>query len=91
MNHAFHFNGQDKKVRCVLPTQLAEAVLTRISPTEEGFSRTLVLGLIEALELDPLSDLTPNEQAHLLVLIQTTLEVSRRCPHLPCNSNCFLG
>jgi hypothetical protein len=43
---------------------------------EEGFSRSLVLRLIETLELYPLPTLTPNEQAHLLVLIQTTLEVS---------------
>jgi len=42
---------------------------------EEGFSRPLVLRLIQALEADPLPHLTPNEQAHLLVLIQTALEV----------------
>lgn len=32
--------------------------------------------LIDKLETQPLSHLTPNEHAHLLVLIQTTLEVS---------------
>jgi len=41
------------------------------------FSRPLVTHLIEALEASPLPHLTPNEQAHLLVLIQTTLEVCR--------------
>ena len=40
-----------------------------------GFSRSLVFRLIEALEGHPLPRLTPNEHAHLLVLIQTTLEV----------------
>lgn len=30
--------------------------------------------LIEALEAEPLPHMTPNEQAHLLVLIQATLE-----------------
>ena len=45
------------------------------SLAEEGFSRSLILRLVEILELRPLSGLTPNEQAHLSVLIQTTLEV----------------
>ena len=31
--------------------------------------------LIDQLEIEPLPHLTPNEHAHLLVLIQTTLEV----------------
>jgi hypothetical protein len=44
---------------------------------EAVFSRPLVTRLIEALEACPLPHLTPNEQAHLLVLIQTTLEVRR--------------
>lgn len=43
---------------------------------EEEFSRPLVQRLIENLEAEPLPHLTPNEQAHLLVLIQTTLEVA---------------
>ncbi|KAI0068306.1 WD repeat-containing protein [Artomyces pyxidatus] len=49
-------------------------------PDEEGFSRALVEGMLENLEEDPLPHLTPNEHAHLLVLIQATLEVdeSRR-------------
>jgi hypothetical protein len=42
---------------------------------EEVFSRPLVTRLIEALEACPIPHLTPNEHAHLLVLIQTTLEV----------------
>ncbi|KAK7064348.1 WD repeat protein [Favolaschia claudopus] len=41
---------------------------------EEGFGRPLVTSLIQTLESDPLPHLTPNEQAHLLVLIQATLE-----------------
>jgi hypothetical protein len=46
------------------------------SDEEDGFSRALVDRLIETLESNPLPHLTPNEQAHLLVLIQTTLEVT---------------
>jgi hypothetical protein len=36
----------------------------------------MVERLVQSLEADPPSHLTPNELAHLLVLIQTTLEVS---------------
>jgi hypothetical protein len=42
---------------------------------EDGFSRALVMELLDQLETEPLPHLTPNEHAHLLVLIQTTLEV----------------
>ncbi|KAA1467902.1 hypothetical protein DENSPDRAFT_906985 [Dentipellis sp. KUC8613] len=47
---------------------------------DEGFSRALVERLLQRLEAEPLPHLTPNEHAHLLVLIQATLEVdeSRR-------------
>ncbi|KAH7928501.1 hypothetical protein BV22DRAFT_1004629 [Leucogyrophana mollusca] len=47
-------------------------------PNESGFSRSLVLALIEQLEAHPLPHLTPNEHAHLLVLIQTTLEIDEQ-------------
>ena len=40
-----------------------------------SFCRPVVTRLITALETHPLPNLTPNEQAHLIVLIQTTLEV----------------
>lgn len=43
---------------------------------EQGFSRSLVEDLLEGLENSPLPHLTPNEHAHLLVLIQATLEVT---------------
>lgn len=46
-----------------------------ISDSEQGFSRVLVNRLVERLEEKPLPHLTVNEQAHLIVLIQTTLEV----------------
>jgi hypothetical protein len=45
-------------------------------PEEEGFGRVLVTKLIDTLESKPLPHLTANENAHLLVLIQTTLEVT---------------
>ena len=38
--------------------------------------------LLEELETEPLPHLTPNEHAHLLVLIQTTLEVGDLCNSL---------
>ena len=47
-------------------------------PEEPVFSRHMVETLIEQLEARPIPRLTPNEHAHLLVLIQTTLEVSVR-------------
>ncbi|KAJ6621584.1 RAVE protein 1 C terminal-domain-containing protein [Mycena sp. CBHHK59/15] len=57
---------------------------------EEGFSRTLVDRLIETLENDPLPHLTPNEQAHLLVLIQTTLEIDEQRRTLDANGLRYL-
>ena len=42
---------------------------------DQEFSRSLVERLVELLENGPVSGLTPNEQDHLIVLIQTTLEV----------------
>jgi len=40
-----------------------------------SFARPVVTRLIGLLESRPLPNLSPNEQAHLIVLIQTTLEV----------------
>lgn len=54
---------------------------------EEGFSRPLVTCLIDALEASPLPHLTPNEQAHLLTLIQTTLEVNIFSIYKKCQFN----
>ncbi len=45
------------------------------SEEEKGFSRDLVMHLTERLEAFPLPHLTPSEMEHLIVLIQTTLEV----------------
>ncbi|KAH9969083.1 WD repeat-containing protein [Russula dissimulans] len=47
---------------------------------DQGFSRSLIERLLSHLEAVPLPYLTPNEHAHLLVLIQAMLEVddSRR-------------
>lgn len=58
---------------------------------EEGiFSRPLVARLIDSLENRPLPHLTPNEQAHLLVLIQTTLEIEEQRRALDANGLRFL-
>ncbi len=43
-----------------------------------GFTRPVVTRLIKLLESRPVPNLSPNEQAHLTVLIQTTLEVSEQ-------------
>lgn len=45
---------------------------------EDIFSRPLVQRLLERLDSNPLPHLTPNEQAHLSVLIETTLEVEEQ-------------
>ncbi|KAF9270044.1 WD repeat-containing protein [Marasmius fiardii PR-910] len=57
---------------------------------DEGFSRSLVLKLIERLEANPLPRLTPNENAHLLVLIQTTLEIDEQSRALDSNGLRYL-
>ncbi|KAF7320375.1 WD repeat protein [Mycena kentingensis (nom. inval.)] len=57
---------------------------------DEGFSRTAVCRLIETLENNPLPQLTPNEQAHLLVLIQTTLEIDEQRRALDANGLRYL-
>ncbi|KAJ8083807.1 regulator of (H+)-ATPase in vacuolar membrane [Marasmius tenuissimus] len=57
---------------------------------EEGFGRTLVMGLIERLENNPLPHLTPNEHAHLLVLIQATLEIDEQRRALDANGLRYL-
>ncbi|KAG5220121.1 regulator of (H+)-ATPase in vacuolar membrane [Salix suchowensis] len=57
---------------------------------EGGFSRPLVLQLLEALENNPLPHLTANENAHLLVLIQVTLEVDEQKRALDANGLRYL-
>ncbi|KAG5715648.1 Regulator of V-ATPase in vacuolar membrane protein 1 [Termitomyces sp. T112] len=62
----------------------------RQQESEEGFSRSLVLDLLEALETHPLPHLTPNEQSHLLTLIQTTLEIDEQRRALDSNGLRYL-
>ncbi|PBL01184.1 WD repeat-containing protein [Armillaria gallica] len=57
---------------------------------EKEFSRSLVMHLIESLEDRPLRHLTPNEHAHLLVLIQTTLEIDEQSRSLDSNGLRYL-
>lgn len=42
---------------------------------DQGFSRSMIERLLSHLEAVPLPHLSPNEHAHLLVLIQAMLEV----------------
>ncbi|KAJ3560471.1 hypothetical protein NP233_g10818 [Leucocoprinus birnbaumii] len=60
------------------------------SEEEQGFSRSLVEDLLEALETNPLPHLTPNEHAHLLVLIQATLEIDEQRRALDANGLRYL-
>lgn len=55
---------------------MAIAYTSCVRSEEEEFSQTLVEGLKEKLSEQPLPHLTPNEMESLLVLLQTTLEVS---------------
>ncbi|KAF8349754.1 RAVE protein 1 C terminal-domain-containing protein [Amanita rubescens] len=57
---------------------------------EDVFSRPLVTRLIDTLENRPIPHLTPNEQAHLLVLLQTTLEIEEQRRALDANGLRFL-
>ncbi|KAF5374738.1 hypothetical protein D9758_000427 [Tetrapyrgos nigripes] len=57
---------------------------------EEAFGRPLVKDLLETLEAENLPRLTPNEQAHLSVLIQTTLEVDEQRRSLDANGLRYL-
>jgi hypothetical protein len=45
------------------------------SDNDDQFSRALVERLVKQIEREPLPHLSPVEHAHLLSLIQTTLEV----------------
>ncbi|CAK5264601.1 unnamed protein product [Mycena citricolor] len=57
---------------------------------EDGFNRTLVDRLMTALEKKPLQHLTRNENAHLLGLIQTTLEIDEQRRALDSNGLRYL-
>ncbi|KAG8219687.1 RAVE protein 1 C terminal-domain-containing protein [Butyriboletus roseoflavus] len=57
----------------------------KLEPVDEVFSRSLVESLIEQLEGQPLPHLSPNEHAHLIVLIQTTLEIDEQRRALDAN------
>ncbi|KAK7468733.1 regulator of (H+)-ATPase in vacuolar membrane [Stygiomarasmius scandens] len=57
---------------------------------EDGFGRPLVNKLLDHLEAEHLPHLTPNEQAHLSVLIQTTLEVDEQQRSLDANGLRYL-
>ncbi|EJD03819.1 uncharacterized protein FOMMEDRAFT_106015 [Fomitiporia mediterranea MF3/22] len=58
---------------------------------EDGrFSRSLVQSLIKELETEPLEHLTPNEHAHLIVLVQTRLEIEEQKRSLDANGLRYL-
>jgi hypothetical protein len=58
----------------LLPWSIAQDEISQ--QDDQEFSRSLVERLVNLLETGPVPGLTPNEQAHLIVLIQTTLEVA---------------
>ncbi len=51
---------------------------SRLDDDSQGFSRSLIERLLSRLKTVPLPHLSPNEHAHLLVLIQAMLEVRTR-------------
>jgi len=57
------------------PTSLISLLIHSRSDEDEGFSRSMIERLLSRLEAVPLPHLSPNEHAHLLVLIQAMLEV----------------
>ncbi|CAA7258624.1 unnamed protein product [Cyclocybe aegerita] len=57
---------------------------------EIAFTRPVVAQLLEALEAHPLPNLSSNEQAHLLVLIQATLEIDEQRRALDSNGLRYL-
>ncbi|THH06398.1 hypothetical protein EW145_g4114 [Phellinidium pouzarii] len=57
---------------------------------EDSFSRSLVQHVIDELETEPLAHLTPNERAHLIVLLQTIIEVDEQRRALDSNGLRYL-
>ncbi|KDQ14428.1 hypothetical protein BOTBODRAFT_159267, partial [Botryobasidium botryosum FD-172 SS1] len=74
------------------PTVHAYKLRLRLSRSENErvFSKALVNRLIERLEEKPLPHLTTNELSHLIVLIQTTLEVHEQRRALDANGLRYL-
>ncbi|PPQ62961.1 hypothetical protein CVT24_006067 [Panaeolus cyanescens] len=66
------------------------ATYTDQPPEEIAFDRATISRLIAALESTKLSNLTHNEQAHLIVLIQTTLEIDEQRRALDSNGLRYL-
>jgi hypothetical protein len=69
---------QYPKSRCYLRHEKYVVTQRSLSPDgsdEISFTRSIIHRLISILEFRPLPRLSSNEQAHLIVLIQTTLEV----------------
>ncbi|KAI5121293.1 hypothetical protein M0805_003762 [Coniferiporia weirii] len=57
---------------------------------EHRFSMSLVQGVIDELETEPFAHLTHNEHAHLIVLLQTTVEVEEQRRALDSNGLRYL-
>jgi hypothetical protein len=58
-----------------LTSHVSLLIHNRLDDDDQGFSRSLIERLLGRLEEVPLPHLSPNEHAHLLVLIQAMLEV----------------
>ncbi|PFH54806.1 hypothetical protein AMATHDRAFT_72570 [Amanita thiersii Skay4041] len=71
-------------------SQFYETDASSMEENDAIFSRRLVTSLIDALENQPIPHLTPNEQAHLIVLIQTTLEIDEQRRALDSNGLRYL-
>ncbi|KAF8167749.1 RAVE protein 1 C terminal-domain-containing protein [Crassisporium funariophilum] len=88
------FLETDRPVKGRVAKQQYSLLFNGTTPSFEsedtGFSRPMITRLIEALELHPLPNLTPNEQAHLIVLIQATLEIDEQRRSLDANGLRYL-
>lgn len=74
--YGFLFNGDAKSNEYVFVVHGDPISHHSLSLDDVSFARPVVTRLIRLLESRPLPNLSLNEQAHLIVLIQTTLEVS---------------
>lgn len=70
-----HCSWTQKRPTSELRISSKRSSLIHNRPDDQGFSRPLIERLVGSLEACPLPHLTPNEHAHLLVLIQAMLEV----------------
>ncbi|TFK56949.1 hypothetical protein OE88DRAFT_1743465 [Heliocybe sulcata] len=88
---AFLHEDHSEHVKKTQYSSLFEMPDTTPEPQESDFNRNLVENLVEDLRTYPPPHFTPNEQAHLAVMIQTTLEVEEQRRALDGNALRYLA